>query len=163
MAVELPVVSNSWGGVCARMGSAVKMTFGDLREGEGVGAALPGAPAAGRMPGRAGRATGPASELLPEPRMNTDEPYRRYQELQACVRGTAEAPRQVRAGAALVEPHLPALVNDFYAEIERHPDARKVITGGAEQIERLKGTLLTWLRELLCGRYDADYVARRWR
>jgi signal transduction histidine kinase len=38
-----------------------------------------------------------------------------------------------------------------------------VITGGPAQIERLKGTLRTWVRELLVGPYDQDYVARRWR
>ena len=54
-------------------------------------------------------------------------------------------------------------MDDFYAEIDRHDDARKVITGGQEQIERLKGTLVRWLRELFSGTYDADYVARRWR
>jgi signal transduction histidine kinase len=54
-------------------------------------------------------------------------------------------------------------VDDFYAEIERHPAARKVITGGQAQIDRLKGTLAQWIRELLAGKYDADYVARRWR
>ena len=43
------------------------------------------------------------------------------------------------------------------------PAARKVITGGQPQIERLKGTLQAWLRELLFGPYDRDYVARRWR
>ena len=43
------------------------------------------------------------------------------------------------------------LVDDFYAEIDRHPDARKVITGGQAQIERLKGTLVQWLRELFSG------------
>ncbi len=68
-----------------------------------------------------------------------------------------------RGAAPALEPHLPALIDDFYAEIERHPDARKVITGGQAQIERLKGTLLQWVRELLGGRYDEDYVARRWR
>ena len=31
------------------------------------------------------------------------------------------------------------------------------------QIERLKGTLIQWLRELFTGPYDAEYVARRWR
>jgi signal transduction histidine kinase len=62
-----------------------------------------------------------------------------------------------------LEGHLPGLVDDFYAEIERHPAALKVITGGQAQIQRLKGTLLAWLRELLSGKYDADYVARRWR
>ena len=56
-----------------------------------------------------------------------------------------------------------SLVDDFYAEIERHPAARKVITGGQAQIDRLKGTLVQWIRELLAGNYDADYVARRWR
>jgi len=58
---------------------------------------------------------------------------------------------------------LPILIDDFYAEIERHPRARKVITGGQAQIERLKVTLLSWMRELLSGVYDAAYVARRWR
>jgi two-component system, NtrC family, sensor kinase len=38
-----------------------------------------------------------------------------------------------------------------------------VITGGADQIARLKGTLVEWLRQLLGGPYDREYVARRWR
>ncbi len=95
--------------------------------------------------------------------MSPDDAFRRYQELQAYVGWTDEAARQVAAVADLLDPHLPALVEDFYAEIDRHPGARKVITGGPAQIERLKGTLVGWLRELLGGRYDRDYVARRWR
>jgi signal transduction histidine kinase len=95
--------------------------------------------------------------------MNLDETYRRYQELQAWVGWDDEAARRVASVAALLDPSLPALVDDFYDEIERHPDARKVITGGRAQIERLKGTLIQWLRELLGGRYDREYVARRWR
>src|SRR5215207_4150313 len=39
----------------------------------------------------------------------------------------------------------------------------KVITGGPAQVERLKGTLIAWLRELLSGQYGRDYVVRRWR
>ncbi len=70
---------------------------------------------------------------------------------------------RVRALMPLVQPYFTALIDDFYAEIERHPEARKVITGGDEQIARLKGTLTKWLRELFNGTYDADYVARRWR
>ena len=46
----------------------------------------------------------------------------------------------------MLDPCLHDLIDDFYAEIERHPDARKVITGGQEQIKRLKGTLLAWLQ-----------------
>src|SRR4051812_42376768 len=91
------------------------------------------------------------------------EPFRRYRELQAYVGWTDDDARLVAATAGLLDPHLPALVDDFYDEIERHPEARKVITGGQAQTDRLKGTLVSWLRELLCGRYDADYVARRWR
>ncbi len=95
--------------------------------------------------------------------MNADELFRRYQELQAYVGWTDEDARRVHALAGLLEPYLLPLIDDFYEEIERHPDARKVITGGRAQIERLKGTLVQWLRELLAGRYDRDYVVRRWR
>jgi signal transduction histidine kinase len=88
--------------------------------------------------------------------------YRRYQELQAWVGWTDESARRVATTAELLTPHFPALIDDFYDEIGRHPNARKVITGGQDQINRLKGTLIQWLRELLAGRYDQKYVARRW-
>ncbi|HEY7326583.1 MAG TPA: protoglobin domain-containing protein [Gemmataceae bacterium] len=94
--------------------------------------------------------------------MDIEDIYRRYQELQAWVGWTEEAAQRVTATAELVVPHLVSLVDDFYDEIGRHPNARKVITGGQAQIERLKGTLRQWLRELLTGQYDRDYVARRW-
>jgi signal transduction histidine kinase len=89
--------------------------------------------------------------------------FRRYRELQQYVGWTDENANQVIALAPLLEPHLPAMVDDFYAEIQRHHDTRRIITGGAVQIQRLKATLLAWLRELLSGPYDADYVHRRWR
>jgi signal transduction histidine kinase len=54
------------------------------------------------------------------------------------------------------------VIDDFYAVIARHANARKVITGGAQQIERLKVTLRGWLRDLLTGLYDRNYVLRRW-
>jgi signal transduction histidine kinase len=95
--------------------------------------------------------------------MNAVDLFRRYQELQQYVGWTEEDARRVRSVAAALEPHLPVLIDDFYAEIERHPEARKVITGGPQQVERLKGTLRVWLRELFSGEYDQDYVARRWR
>jgi signal transduction histidine kinase len=95
--------------------------------------------------------------------MNPDALYQRYQELQQYVGWTEDDARRVRSVAGVLEAHLAPLIEDFYAEIERHPEARKVITGGPAQIERLKGTLRGWLRELLFGPYDRDYVARRWR
>jgi len=95
--------------------------------------------------------------------MNPDDLFGRYQELQEYVGWTDDDARRVAATVPLLEGSLVPLVDDFYEEIDRHPNARKVITGGREQVERLKGTLLQWLRELLSGRYDAAYVARRWR
>jgi signal transduction histidine kinase len=87
----------------------------------------------------------------------------RYHELQQYVAWSDEDARRVTSVAPIVQPHLPALVEDFYAEIERHPKAKKVITGGIAQVERLKGTLIRWLQELVSGTYDSDYVLRRWR
>src|SRR4051812_29918766 len=94
--------------------------------------------------------------------MNPGHLFGRYRELPEYVGWTdGRAPP-----LAAVGPHLAAslapLVDDFYAEIDRHPEARKVITGGRDQVERLKGPLVQWLRELLSGRYDEAYVARRW-
>jgi len=95
--------------------------------------------------------------------MDPDQPYRRYQELQSYVGWCDEDGERVHALAGPLELHLLPLIDDFYAEIERQPNARKVITGGQQQIARLKGTLVQWLRELFGGRYDRDYVLRRWR
>jgi PAS domain S-box-containing protein len=95
--------------------------------------------------------------------MDAAKRFQRYQELQQYVGWTAEDAQRVQAVAALLEPRLCALVDDFYAEIERHPDAMKVITGGHQQIARLKGTLVKWLQELLSGPYESEYVLRRWK
>ncbi|OAI52932.1 hypothetical protein AYO44_04595 [Planctomycetaceae bacterium SCGC AG-212-F19] len=95
--------------------------------------------------------------------MDPDRLYARYQELQQYVGWTEDDARRVQSVAGILQPHLAPLVDDFYAEIDRHPAARKVITGGQAQVERLKGTLVNWLGDLLSGPYDRDYVARRWR
>ncbi|MCH8193613.1 MAG: PAS domain S-box protein [Planctomycetes bacterium] len=92
-----------------------------------------------------------------------EELFQRYQDVQQYVGWTNEDVERIRAASAIVTPHFDELVEDFYAEIDRHPEARKVITGGDEQVERLKGTLRTWLAQLFTGPYDTKYVARRWR
>lgn len=89
--------------------------------------------------------------------------YRRYRELQEYVGWTEADARNVHSVAGLLDPHFASLIDDFYSEIDRHPDARKVITGGADQIQRLKGTLRAWLKDLVTGPYDQAYVTRRWR
>jgi two-component system, NtrC family, sensor kinase len=89
--------------------------------------------------------------------------YERYQQLQRYVNWKDSDAVRVQALRPLVTPYFGALVDDFYSEIENHPEARKVITGGEEQIARLKKTLVHWLEELFSGRYDRAYVERRWR
>jgi signal transduction histidine kinase len=95
--------------------------------------------------------------------MDVDQLYNRYRELQSYVGWTEADAARIVAAAPLLEPYLLQLIDDFYDEIQRHPEARRVITGGQTQIERLKGTLVQWIRDLLAGNYDGDYVARRWR
>lgn len=90
-------------------------------------------------------------------------PYERYQELQRYVGWTSEDAARVRAIGPLIAPHFGRLIDDFYDEIERHEEARRVIRGGAAQIARLKQTLTQWLAELFSGAYERDYVERRWR
>ena len=94
--------------------------------------------------------------------MDSNAIYLRYQELQRYLEWGEDDAQRVLSAVKIVEPCFIALIDDFYAEIERHPDARKVIRGGAEQVARLKVTLLGWLRSLFSGCYDLEYVNRRW-
>lgn len=87
----------------------------------------------------------------------------RYRELQQYAGWTTSDAERVSRLSDLLTPIFSHLVDDFYEAINRHPQALRVITGGAAQIERLKGTLQAWLAELLSGADDEDYVARRWR
>jgi signal transduction histidine kinase len=94
--------------------------------------------------------------------MNADHLSERYQGLQAYMDWKEEDRERIHAVHGMLRPHLPGLVDDFYEAIERHPETRSVITGGASQVERLRGSLRHWLEELLSGPHDHDYLARRW-
>ncbi len=61
----------------------------------------------------------------------------------------------------IAQPHFIAIVDDFYAAVEAHPDARAAIAGGAAQIARLKQTLIRWLETLLLGPHDQSYFELR--
>lgn len=87
----------------------------------------------------------------------------RYRRLQRYVGWSDDDARRVRAVAPLVRGSFGALIEDFYATIEMEPQTAKVITGGQEQVDRLKGTLCHWLEEMLQGPWSDDYVASRWR
>jgi signal transduction histidine kinase len=60
-----------------------------------------------------------------------------------------------------VSPRFGAIIDDFYATIEAHPNARAAITGGPAQIARLKQSLLRWIDELFKGPHDDAYFERR--
>jgi signal transduction histidine kinase len=67
----------------------------------------------------------------------------------------------LREAHPLVAPQFTAIIDDFYATIEAHPDARAAITGGSAQIARLKQSLLRWIDELFRGPHDEAYFERR--
>lgn len=95
--------------------------------------------------------------------MDPEQLFHRYKELQRYVGWTEDDAQRVRALEPILQPYLHLLVEDFYSEIARHPEAHRVFTGGQAQIDRLKGSLLHWLEDLLRGPYDAAYVYRRWK
>jgi two-component system, NtrC family, sensor histidine kinase HydH len=72
-----------------------------------------------------------------------------------------QASAALREAHPIVAPHFGPIIDDFYATIEAHPDARAAITGGSAQIQRLKKSLLTWIDELFRGPHDEPYFERR--
>ncbi len=94
--------------------------------------------------------------------MNPETIYLRFLEIRSYIGWDENDERRVKAVAPILEPCFVQLIDDFYAEIDRHPEARKVITGGDEQIARLKQSLRLWLKDLFFGNYDREYVLRRW-
>src|SRR5437867_3460916 len=86
--------------------------------------------------------------------LRVDELFERYQDIQRYVGWTQADAERVRRAAPFVEASFAELVDDFYREIAEHEATSKVITGGDAQVERLKGTLRAWLKELVTGPYD---------
>jgi len=68
--------------------------------------------------------------------------------------------RVTKAGK-YVTANFHELVEDFYAEIDRHPELSRVIAEGGFDVARLKRLLNDWLHQLFAGQYDEDYVADR--
>jgi two-component system, NtrC family, sensor histidine kinase HydH len=81
--------------------------------------------------------------------------------LKAYVGFTDQSSAALREMLPVIRLHIERIIDDFYATIEAHPGARAAITGGAEQIARLKRTLRRWLEELFQGPHDQAYLERR--
>lgn len=58
-------------------------------------------------------------------------------------------------------PHFERISEHFYERILSHPQAHEAISGGTEQVERLKRTLVEWMRSGLAGPHDEDFCKRR--
>lgn len=74
----------------------------------------------------------------------------------------ADDERRLAALLPLIERDLPQVSDHFYAAILRFPSAAAVFKDEA-QVQRLKGTLQIWVRELLLGPHDHAYLERRQR
>ncbi|MCL6503115.1 MAG: hypothetical protein K6T86_10550 [Pirellulales bacterium] len=95
--------------------------------------------------------------------IDSQQLFELYQDLQRYLNWQETDAHLVRSLGPHLTPYLPAIVDDFYEEIARHPAALRVITGGDAQVARLKKTLTAWLEQLLAGVYDEQYVMLRWR
>jgi signal transduction histidine kinase len=84
-----------------------------------------------------------------------------FESLKQYVGFTEATSADLRRLHPIAKPHFQAIVDDFYAAIEAHPDARASIAGGAPQIARLKQTLIRWLDVLLLGPHDESYYQLR--
>lgn len=59
------------------------------------------------------------------------------------------------------KPHYARIIDHFYERIMAHPGALAVISGGAEQVERLKCTLVDWLDTGMQGPHDLAFYENR--
>jgi signal transduction histidine kinase len=98
----------------------------------------------------------------PSPTIATDaygpDPIALCERLRRYVGFTEKESRLLASFYPMVEPQLPRIIEDFYDRIEGDPEARRVLTGGTKQIERLKATLGIWLQRTLRGPHDAEFA-----
>ncbi|MFV8752225.1 protoglobin domain-containing protein [Nannocystaceae bacterium ST9] len=59
------------------------------------------------------------------------------------------------------QSHFERIAEHFYERILAHPQAHDAITGGEQQIARLKQTLVEWMRSGLAGPHDEEFCLRR--
>jgi signal transduction histidine kinase len=95
--------------------------------------------------------------------MIPDDLHAKYRALQAYVSWSEDDEHRVASLATLLAPHFPAIVQDFYEATRRDDVTRRILGDDPALVARLRRTLARWLDELVSGRYDAEYVARRWR
>jgi PAS domain S-box-containing protein len=83
-----------------------------------------------------------------------------FEELKRYMRFGLEDEEALRRFGPYAAPSFPAMVDDFYARLSEHAEARDIFSS-QDQIERLKGSLRDWLALLLAGPWDEAYYQRR--
>lgn len=80
-----------------------------------------------------------------------------FDELKSYVGFSSDDAARLNGLADRIDPYLPAVVERFYAEIVRHPSARRIMVGGEQQMQRLRTHFLHWLRSLFAGDHSLQY------
>ncbi|MFN0137622.1 MAG: protoglobin domain-containing protein [Phycisphaerae bacterium] len=83
-----------------------------------------------------------------------------FEEMKEYVGFTSCDADNLRALGFFIEPLIAPTVDRFYDTILRHPGARAVFTN-AEQVSRLRFSLVHWIETLFGGTYDEAYVRAR--
>jgi signal transduction histidine kinase len=99
----------------------------------------------------------PATRIAP-PALRDSDPLALFETLKTYVGFTQEDSRELAGFFPHVEPHLDAIVEEFYHRILEDPGASSAITEGAEQVDRLKRALRRWLIHLLQGPHDEAFA-----
>src|SRR5450432_579818 len=84
-----------------------------------------------------------------------------FESLKQYVGFTEASSAALRDFHPVAQPHFRPIIDDSYGAIDSHPGARAAITGGSEQIERLKQSLIQWLHSMLLGPHDETYFEMR--
>jgi PAS domain S-box-containing protein len=79
-----------------------------------------------------------------------------FEEMKRYVRFGKEDARLLNELLPHAEPHFERIAAEFYERIREHEDAHKVFTG-EPQVERLKRSLVGWMRRVFTGPYDRTY------
>ncbi len=85
----------------------------------------------------------------------------RWAELRHYVRFDEADEEALRLALPVVEPRFQQIADEFYDRILEHEGTRRVLTGGSEEVARLKCTLLDWLQGCFRGPWDEAYFHLR--
>jgi signal transduction histidine kinase len=90
-----------------------------------------------------------------------DDDHGSFETLGAYVELTPDDEQRLAAFAPRARRHFASVVAHFYDKVISCPDTAAVLTGGPEQVERLKETMMQWLESGLSGPHDEAFHRQR--